>query len=258
MGRSPRSRIASPPGDRRPIGPSRRRRGTPTAPLGCKARSTSGFSGPQQRTAGDSNRQAPQDASPSRESSPDQEHRTCRQMSVSVRQTRLVFVTSGTQRWLPRCTMSERGRYWRRWLGKWKRSGLTQAEFCRRHGLKAGNFGWWKRKLGEPAGPLPLVIAEIVSMAHKHPMFPLSWRGAVGLGDHVQRQKLREHPRGTACRTADRTDSPAINHVDATAPSSPSRNDTGGLFQGRRLGRHPAGLRSHPVSRQATTRGEGR
>ena len=50
--------------------------------------------------------------------------------------------------------MTKRGRYWQRWLGKWERSGLTQAEFCRRHGLKAVNFGWWKRKLGEPAGPL--------------------------------------------------------------------------------------------------------
>ena len=25
--------------------------------------------------------------------------------------------------------MTERGRYWQRWLGKWERSGLTQAEF---------------------------------------------------------------------------------------------------------------------------------
>jgi len=49
---------------------------------------------------------------------------------------------------------TERGRYWRRWLEKWERSGLTQAEFCRRHGLKAGNFAWWKRKLEETAGPL--------------------------------------------------------------------------------------------------------
>jgi hypothetical protein len=49
---------------------------------------------------------------------------------------------------------TERGRYWRRWLGKWEQSGLTQAEFCRRHGLKAGNFAWWKRKLGEAVGPL--------------------------------------------------------------------------------------------------------
>ncbi|MBU0719232.1 MAG: hypothetical protein KJ749_13360 [Planctomycetes bacterium] len=49
---------------------------------------------------------------------------------------------------------TERGRYWQRWLGKWKRSGLTQAELCRRHGLKAENFAWWKRKLGEPVGSL--------------------------------------------------------------------------------------------------------
>ncbi len=49
---------------------------------------------------------------------------------------------------------TERGRYWRRWLEKWRRSGLTQAEFCRRHGLKVGNFSWWKRKLSEPAGLL--------------------------------------------------------------------------------------------------------
>ena len=50
--------------------------------------------------------------------------------------------------------MTRRGSYWQEWLVKWKRSGLTQAEFCRRRGLKAGNFAWWKRKLGEPAGSL--------------------------------------------------------------------------------------------------------
>ena len=50
--------------------------------------------------------------------------------------------------------MTERGRYGVRWLGKWERSGLTQAAFCRRHGLKAVNFAWWKRKLGELAEPL--------------------------------------------------------------------------------------------------------
>jgi hypothetical protein len=49
---------------------------------------------------------------------------------------------------------TERGGYWRRWMGKWKRSGLTQAEFCRRHGLKVGSFSWWKHKLSEPAGSL--------------------------------------------------------------------------------------------------------
>lgn len=41
--------------------------------------------------------------------------------------------------------MSERAAYWRRLLAEWERSGLSQAEFCRRRGLKAVNLAWWKR-----------------------------------------------------------------------------------------------------------------
>ncbi len=44
--------------------------------------------------------------------------------------------------------MTERASQWRRRLNQWERSGLSQAAFCRRHGLKAVTFGWWKRKLG--------------------------------------------------------------------------------------------------------------
>lgn len=43
--------------------------------------------------------------------------------------------------------MTERARYWREHLDRWARSGLSQAAFCRRHGLKAVTFGWWKQKL---------------------------------------------------------------------------------------------------------------
>ncbi len=43
--------------------------------------------------------------------------------------------------------MTERARYWQRHLDRWERSGLSQTAFCRRHGLKAVTFGWWKRKL---------------------------------------------------------------------------------------------------------------
>lgn len=47
--------------------------------------------------------------------------------------------------------MSERAAYWQRLLGEWERSGLSQAEFCRRRGLKAVNLAWWKRRLrGSP------------------------------------------------------------------------------------------------------------
>ena len=47
--------------------------------------------------------------------------------------------------------MTERARYWQQHLDLWERSGLSQAAYCRRHGIKAVTFGWWKRKLGAAA-----------------------------------------------------------------------------------------------------------
>jgi len=43
--------------------------------------------------------------------------------------------------------MTDRAKYWMRKLAAWESSGLTQAEFCRRRGLKAVTFAWWKRRL---------------------------------------------------------------------------------------------------------------
>ncbi|UCC32211.1 MAG: hypothetical protein JSU86_07995 [Phycisphaerales bacterium] len=45
--------------------------------------------------------------------------------------------------------MTDRAKYWRRMLRAWERSGLSQAEFCRRRGLKAVTLAWWKRQLNE-------------------------------------------------------------------------------------------------------------
>jgi len=45
--------------------------------------------------------------------------------------------------------MSDRAAYWQRLLEEWGRSGLSQAEFCRRRGVKAVTFAWWKRRLGQ-------------------------------------------------------------------------------------------------------------
>jgi hypothetical protein len=49
--------------------------------------------------------------------------------------------------------MSDRARYWSELLRAWERSGLSQAEFCRRRGLKAVSFSWWKRQLGMARRP---------------------------------------------------------------------------------------------------------
>ncbi len=42
--------------------------------------------------------------------------------------------------------MSDRAAYWRRMVTGWERSGLTQAEFCRRRDLTYVTFASWKRK----------------------------------------------------------------------------------------------------------------
>lgn len=46
--------------------------------------------------------------------------------------------------------MTERAKYWQRMLSAWEASGLSQAEFCRRRGLTAVTFSWWKRQLLGP------------------------------------------------------------------------------------------------------------
>ena len=42
----------------------------------------------------------------------------------------------------------EKRRFWEAQLRAWQRSGLTQAEYCRRQGLKRLLFCCWKRRLG--------------------------------------------------------------------------------------------------------------
>ena len=38
-------------------------------------------------------------------------------------------------------------REWRRTIAAWKRSGLSQKEFCEKRGIRARTFGWWRWKL---------------------------------------------------------------------------------------------------------------
>ena len=40
----------------------------------------------------------------------------------------------------------ERERKWREHLAVWKNSGLSQAAYCRQHGLMQSDFSWWKRE----------------------------------------------------------------------------------------------------------------
>ncbi len=48
---------------------------------------------------------------------------------------------------------SERETKWRRLVGEWRESGLTQEAFCRERGVAVASFRWWKWKLGLPGRP---------------------------------------------------------------------------------------------------------
>ena len=46
-----------------------------------------------------------------------------------------------------------RSRRWTEWVTKWNGSGLSQAAFCREHGLNANTFNYWKlRALKQHSG----------------------------------------------------------------------------------------------------------
>ncbi len=77
--------------------------------------------------------------------------------------------------------MSDRAKYWRRLVAAWEKSGLTQAEFCRRRGIEAVNFGWWKRKL---------------SMASKHKFSVASKRKLSVARDQGRRRRMGRRSAG--------------------------------------------------------------
>jgi len=54
-------------------------------------------------------------------------------------------------------SLSSRGRFWRKHVEQWQRSGATQVQYCKERHLSIAAFRWWRRKLtpGRPAGDSP-------------------------------------------------------------------------------------------------------
>lgn len=48
-------------------------------------------------------------------------------------------------------------RFWENHIGKWKLSGLSQAEYCRQNDVKVKSFRYWKRRVGRLGGAPALV-----------------------------------------------------------------------------------------------------
>lgn len=44
---------------------------------------------------------------------------------------------------------------WKQRIQRWEASGLSQAAFCRNHGLKLATFGYWRKKFPAKRGVQP-------------------------------------------------------------------------------------------------------
>jgi hypothetical protein len=93
----------------------------------------------------------------------------------------------------------------RRVLARWRRSGLSAAEFCRREGLAPHRLSYWKRSLKRsgaavtkgPASPVDFVPVRLVDQA-SNGMAPgaleisLSGGDRVAVGPDVSAERLRD------------------------------------------------------------------
>ncbi len=49
-----------------------------------------------------------------------------------------------TKRWQKQC--AEKTRLWLTHVEAWRKSGVSQAEYCRQKGINSHQFGYWKKK----------------------------------------------------------------------------------------------------------------
>jgi len=62
----------------------------------------------------------------------------------------------------------ERRRFWKNHMEQWSSSGLSQAEYCRQHDIKANRFTYWKCKFKQEkasSGIVPVPISALSSIA---------------------------------------------------------------------------------------------
>lgn len=73
--------------------------------------------------------------------------------------------------------------FWEDHVRRWKKTGLIQAEYCRRNELKAVAFSYWKRKLKRrDAGPAFVeVVAEPGGKASPRNLFEIRLEEGRGL-----------------------------------------------------------------------------
>jgi hypothetical protein len=72
---------------------------------------------------------------------------------------------------------------WSQHIDAWRTSGLTQAQYCRQHGLAAKSFSFWlrRRRAEESAPPsvdlIPVQIAATEKLSNSVSAFTVNYQG---------------------------------------------------------------------------------
>ena len=94
---------------------------------------------------------------------------------------------------------SEKRRYWQSHIERWRVSGMTQKDYCRKNGLKWSTFHYWRKRLRELSRPVSLVQLALGPCRSSKDV-----RGGAGLvlviGDHYKVQVGDEFNAATLVR----------------------------------------------------------
>jgi hypothetical protein len=64
----------------------------------------------------------------------------------------------------------QKRKFWKNHVAQWQQSGLSQRAYCRTHGLRAGHFYYWRRRMLSPPKEisfLPVALPESVTSRQK-------------------------------------------------------------------------------------------
>src|SRR5690606_41917788 len=84
----------------------------------------------------------------------------------------------------PRRTRQE----WRDHTAAWSRSGLTAADYAKRHGLNPGTFSWWRTELRRERSVSPGLTLVPVTMAPARAAHVIEVALTAGVGVRVSEQ----------------------------------------------------------------------
>lgn len=74
--------------------------------------------------------------------------------------------------------MANKQTYWQTHLDAWRQSGLSQASYCKRHGLSLSSFGYWLHrgaKSPAPTAAVPIIVAKPSVQTQVEVRLPNGW-----------------------------------------------------------------------------------